>query len=102
MSVDLEKVRRESIRWTVILTLNNGRPAYLYEEVLLSVVQAVYTDASALELRRALDYLHQRELVDLIKEPGGRWRAELTRTGVDIAEYTVDCDAGIARPTKYW
>jgi hypothetical protein len=68
----------------------------------LSVVQAVYPDATALELRRELDYLHDRRLVQVTKEPGGRWYAELTRYGVDVAEYTVDCAPGIARPTKYW
>lgn len=102
MSVDMDKVRRESIRWTIILTCNNGRPTYLYEEVVLAVVQAVYPDATALEVRRELDYLHDRRLVELVKEPGGRWRAELTRYGVDVAEYTVDCEPGIARPVKYW
>ena len=27
--------------------------------------------------------------------------ADLTRHGVDVAEYTVDCEPGIARPAKY-
>lgn len=102
MTVDMDKVRRESIRWTILLTLNNGRPTHLYEEVVLSVVQAVYTDATALEVRRELDYLHDRRLVQITKEPSGRWNAELTRYGVDIAEYTIDCAPGIARPPKYW
>lgn len=102
MNVDMAKVRRESIRWTILLTLNNGRPTYLYEEVVLAVVQAVYPDASALEVRRELNYLHDRKLASVVKEPGGRWRAELTHYGVDVAEYTVDCLPGIARPTKYW
>ena len=30
------------------------------------------------------------------------WFADLTHLGVDIAEYTIDCQAGIARPEKYW
>ncbi|TAM72319.1 hypothetical protein EPN44_16005 [bacterium] len=102
MTVDMDKVRRESIRWTILLTLNNGRPTYLYEEVVLAVVQAVYPDASALEVRRELDYLDDRKLISVVKEPGGRWRGELTHYGVDVAEYTVDCLPGIARPPKYW
>ena len=32
----------------------------------------------------------------------GRWFADLTRFGTDVAEYTIDCDPGIARPQKYW
>ena len=30
------------------------------------------------------------------------WFADLTRLGVDLAEYTIDCQPGIARPDKYW
>ena len=102
MSVDLAKVRRESIRWTILLTLNNARPVGAYEELVLATIQAVFPDATALEVRRELDYLADRSLVDITKEPGGRWFGDLTRYGVDIAEYTVDCQPGIARPAKYW
>lgn len=102
MQPDLTKVRRESLRWLILLTLNNARPLGAFEEVVLTVAQSVYPDATALEVRRELDYLGDRELVMLDKQPSGRWHAELTRHGVDIAEYTVDCQPGIARPAKYW
>jgi hypothetical protein len=102
MSIDQEKIRRETMRWLVILTLNNAQPIGAYEELVLSTVQAMFPDATALEVRRVLDYLSDRELVKLNKEPGGRWFADLTRHGTDLAEYTVDCDPGIARPVKYW
>lgn len=100
--VDQAKVRRESMRWNILLTLNNARPIGAYEELVLSTIQAIYPDATALELRRELDYLADRSLVELKKEPSGRWFADVTRDGVDIAEYTVDCQPGIARPVKYW
>ena len=100
--VDQSKVRRESMRWNILLTLNNARPIGAYEELVLSTIQAIYPDATALELRRELDYLADRSLVGLKKEPSGRWFADVTRYGVDIAEYTVDCRPGIARPVKYW
>lgn len=102
MSIDHEKLRRESMRWLVILTLSNASPIGAYEELVLATVQAMYPDATALEVRRVLDYLFDRDLIKLTKEPGGRWFADLTRFGTDLAEYTVDCDPGIARPTKYW
>jgi len=102
MTIDQAKIRREHMRWHILLTLNNARPSGAYEEVILSVEQAMYPDATALELRRELDYLADRELLDLKKDPGGRWFADLTRHGTDVAEYTVDCDPGIARPQKYW
>ncbi len=100
--IDHAKVRRESMRWNILLILNNARPVGAYEELVLATAQGIYPDATALELRRELDYLADRELVDLKKEPGGRWFADLTRHGTDVAEYTVDCDPGIARPQKYW
>lgn len=100
--VDTAKVRREGMRWMILLALNNARPIGAYEELVLITVQGVFQDCTALEVRRELDYLDDRELVKVVKEPGGRWFADLTRYGVDIAEYTVDCQPGIARPQKYW
>lgn len=101
-SIDHARVRREALRWLILLTLNHARPIGAYEGLVLSVAQSEYPDATPLELRRELDYLSDRELVELVKEPSGRWHADLTRYGVDVAEYTVDCEPGIARPAKYW
>lgn len=100
--IDNTKVRRESMRWLIILTLYNAIPVGAYEELVLSTVQAMFPDATALEVRRELDYLCERGLLKLIKEPSGRWFADLNRDGTDVAEYTVECDPGIARPPKYW
>ena len=100
--VDHSKVRRESMRWNLLNTLNKARPYTSNEQFLLEVMRAIYPDATALEIRRELDYLGDRDLVDLNKTPSGAWFADLTRYGVDIAEYTVECHAGIARPVKYW
>ena len=102
MQVDMAKVRRESMRWLILLTLNHARPIGAQESLILSTAQAIYADATELELRRELDYLDDRELVKLDKSPSGTWHAELTRHGVDIAEYTIACEPGIARPAKYW
>lgn len=101
-NVDAAKVRREALRWLILLTLNNARPIGAYEGPILAVAQSEYPDATAHELRRELDYLADRELVAVRKEPSGRWFAELSRAGVDVAEYTVDVEPGIARPAKYW
>lgn len=102
MNIDPVKTRRESMRWLVLLTLNTSRPIDPHEAVVLSTVQGMYPDATALELRRELDYLSDRSLVTIDKTPSGPWVAGLTSLGVDIAEYTVDCRPGIARPVKYW
>ncbi len=100
--IDPARARREHLRWLILLTLNNARPIGAYEGPILSVAQSEYPDATALELRRELDYLHDRKLLDVQRRPDGRWFAELTRYGVDVAEYTVDCEPGVARPEKYW
>lgn len=100
--LDPHKIRRETMRWNIILVLNNARPVGAYEELMLAAMQGMFLDASALEVRREMDYLADRALVKLIKEPGGRWFSELTRHGIDVAEYTIDCDPGIGRPAKYW
>ena len=100
---DMDRIRREMIRWQIIQILNNGRPEWVSEELILRTVQEItFRDATALEIRRELDYLDARKLVSLQKRPSGRWWAELTRYGIDIAEYTIDCEPGIARPVKYW
>ncbi len=100
--VDVAKVRREGLRWNMIVVLNKARPITTNEGFMLDVMRAIYPDATALEIRRELDYLADRKLVDLVKDPSGTWFADLTRLGVDIAEYTVECNAGIGRPIKYW
>lgn len=100
--VDHAKVRREAMRWNLINTLNKARPYTSNEQFLLEVMRAIYPDATALETRRELDYLADRDLVELNKTTSGTWFADLTRYGVDIAEYTIDCEPGIARPAKYW
>ena len=102
MNLDPAKARRETLRWFILLTLNTSRPVDPHEAVVLSTIQGVLPDLTQLELRRELDYLAARSLVTLKKEPSGVWICGLTHYGVDIAEYTVDCRPGIARPEKYW
>lgn len=102
IKLDMDKVRRENLRWLMLLGLHNAAPYGAYEEILLSIAHAMYPDATQLEVRRALDYLEDRRMVELDKRPDGRWHADMTRLGTDIAEYTAQCDPGIARPERYW
>lgn len=100
--IDTAKLRREFIRWMLLLALNNGRASGgVSEHVLLLTIQGEYPDATALELRAELDYLEDRGLVKIARRPDGRWWADINRFGVDVVEYTVECDPGIARPQKY-
>ncbi|HPQ94958.1 MAG: hypothetical protein KDI44_14225 [Thiothrix sp.] len=102
MNIDPVKQRREALRWLLILALNNSRPIQAHESLLLLTAQGVFSDASAHEIRRELGYLEERKLAEIDRNPAGFWLADLTAAGIDIAEYTVDCRPGIARPEKYW
>jgi hypothetical protein len=48
MQIDLAKTRRESLRWLIILTLNNARPVGAFEGPILYVAQSEYPDATPL------------------------------------------------------
>ncbi|WP_111861019.1 hypothetical protein [Acinetobacter sp. CFCC 10889] len=99
---DLIKARRESMRWQLLNALNKARPIGALDVLLLSVMQAIYADCTVKELHTELEYLEDRKLVEIGKQPDGHWHSKLTHYGVDVVEYTVDCHAGIARPAKYW
>lgn len=99
--IDIEKQKREQLRWLILEILNSARPLGANEGLILNVVNDIQGSVTTLELRRELDYLQDRKLVE-VKSNQAIWHAELTRYGVDVVEYTVDCDAGIARPRKYW
>lgn len=92
--------RREFIRWVLLLAANINRPVHSTVRFLLQVVQGEYADATDLEIRRELDYLHSRELLKITTDPLNHISVELTRHGVDVVEYTVACEAGIMRPPK--
>jgi hypothetical protein len=94
------KSRREAMRWYILRTLDNARPVDPHEALVLSTIQGIFIDATQLEVRRELDYLKDRDLVTLVKQPSNVWIAGLTRYGVDVVEYTLDCDPGIARPVQ--
>jgi hypothetical protein len=101
-TVDMERARREQIRWIVLDALNHGRPYAVAEPLVLSAIQGVPIQCTALDLRRELGYLEDRGLVELNKLEGAPWTAKLTRTGVDVVDYTAPVEPGIARPKKYW
>ena len=50
-NVDQKKVRRESMRWNLINTLDKARPHTSSETFLLEVMRAIYPDVTALEMR---------------------------------------------------
>ncbi|EAA2780363.1 hypothetical protein JFZ42_000463 [Salmonella enterica] len=99
---DIIRVRRESLRWSLLVALNKSRPYTTSEQLLFDVARSIFPDATKLEVRQEMDYLSDRRLIEITRQPSGMWFADLTRVGIDLAEYTIPCDPGIARPDKYW
>lgn len=96
--IDMAKTRREDMRWHLLSAINLSRPAGIYTEPLLAIVRAVYPDATHQEVRVNLDYLEEREMVRIGKDPMDRWTVDLTRTGIDFVEYNIDAQPGVSRP----
>lgn len=98
--IDFQRQRREIIRWNLLRALDYARPEGTNEVVLLMTIQGLFADATQREIRRELDYLFDRRLVTIEGQHTGTWHAELSRYGVDIVEYAVACEPGIARPPR--
>lgn len=99
--IDMERAQREEARWRILRALDAGRPTPVSETIIWRVLRDIKLSITAQGLRRELDYLRDRELITILNEDSPTWSADLTRYGVDVVEYTVDCDPGIARPAKW-
>lgn len=97
----MEKVRRETNRWLILQCLNCARPVGASEVLVMSAL-ADTVEITQRDLRRELDYLEERKLLETSGRDSRQWSAKLTRHGVDVVEYTVAVEPGIARPKKYW
>ncbi|WP_339860414.1 cytoplasmic protein [Thalassospira alkalitolerans] len=100
--VDLEKAQREETRWRILRVLDAGRPMAVSETVVFRALGDASLPISPNVLRRELDYLRDKKLINIAGEDGPVWSAELTGNGVDVVEYTVASPPGIARPQKWW
>lgn len=100
MSIDIERAQRETMRWRVLKVLDAGRPNPLSETILLGVLNDAKFPVTLVALRRELDYLENRRLVEISGRNTALWSAELTHYGVDLVEYAIDCHPGIARPPQ--
>jgi hypothetical protein len=94
------KARRELMRWQLLVSLHIAAPYGMNTVALKPIICATYHDVTDAEIKRHLEYLKERELIHLSTDPLGNFFAKLDRYGFDIAEYTVECDPGIARPSK--
>ncbi len=100
--MDMEKARREELRWLILQALNAAQPVGAPETIVKNAIETVILDVTVMEIRNQLDYLAERELITLTHRDSPVWFAKINRHGMDIVEYTVDVHPGIARPKKYW
>ncbi|MDR0966673.1 MAG: hypothetical protein LBM75_09285 [Myxococcales bacterium] len=99
---DIATAAREVLRWRILVTLDAGRPYPVTEDIILKTLTDMSSRVTLHELRRELEYLHGRKLIEITgNDPDTDcWDSNLTSIGVDLVEYAVDCRAGIARPPK--
>jgi len=100
LDLDMEKVRREEMRWLILRALYAAQPVGTSEVIIRAAFEQIIPDATEMEIRRELDYLKERKLVTVEKDRQV-WFAKINRYGVDLVEYTVSCDPGIARPKRW-
>jgi hypothetical protein len=100
MKIDLEKARREELRWVILRTLYSAQEIGASESIIRRTVEGAIPDVTEIEIRRGLDYMAERNLLS-VERNRPVWFAKINRYGIDIAEYTLDCDPGIARPRKW-
>ncbi len=98
--LDLHKATVESVRWYILRALDAGRPMPVNEDILLRTLDGADFPITIHELRRELDYLGLRKLVEMKGKDDDFWEASLTQLGIDVVEYTIECKPGIARPPK--
>lgn len=99
---DLDRTRREQIRWRILATLNISRPQGANEGLILAVLNDIKLQVTEKELRCELDYLAESNLLAISGQDTGTWVGKLTPAGIDIAEYTKAAPPGIGRPAKYY
>jgi hypothetical protein len=98
--IDMEKARREEMRWLILQALYAAQPIGTSEAIIKNAIEPVL-EATVTQIRDQLDYLAERKLITVTRRDTPVWFAKINRYGIDLVEYTVDCDPGIARP-KQW
>ncbi|WP_105900442.1 hypothetical protein, partial [Haemophilus influenzae] len=74
----MEKARREGMRWQLLNVLHKAMPYTTSEQFLLDVIRGIYPNVTALEIRQQLEYLQDRKLISIDKQPHGVWSVSYT------------------------
>lgn len=99
--IDLDQKRREEARWRIMRIIDSGRPIAVSEQIIWRVLSDIKIPFSLNDVRREMEYLHERSLLTIEGMDTDIWFGKLTREGIDVVEYTVPCEPGIARPRKW-
>jgi hypothetical protein len=99
--IDMERARREELRWMILVALNAAQPVGTSEYIIREAVRPVLPDITHNELRCALSYLEERKLISVNFKETPVWFAKINWYGIDMVEHTIDCLPGIARPRKW-
>jgi len=97
-----ELAKKENGRWIILTAVHAGGHLGATDDMILAALLPSWLDVHRNWVRDELAYLESRKLVDVERHPIKPWRVTLSRHGRDIVDYTVDCEAGIARPARYW
>jgi hypothetical protein len=100
MNMDMQKARREEMRWNILRALYAAQPIGTSEAIIKTALIEIVPDVTILDIRREMDYLAERQLIEIEKNRPV-WFAKINYHGIDFVEYTVDCRPGIARPEKW-
>lgn len=98
MPIDMNKSRREGMRWYVLLALHRGEPVGCGDTMLRDIMDDIYDSVTPNELQQQLNYLERCLLVTIERSPLNKWHGKLTAAGIDFVEYVSDDRKGIKRP----
>ena len=98
----IENSKLESVRWEILRVLLTSGYIGTTEGVVLTTLRTTWLDLTREYIRNECVYLEDRKLVEIVKFELKPWHLKLTRHGNDVARYITPCEAGIARPKKYW
>lgn len=99
-AANLERARVAMTRYRILAILDVSRPYPVGETVLANVLSDVDLQATQSDIRRAMQYLADKKLIELNAPRDRHWEARLLPDGVDYVEGHRADDPGILRPPR--
>lgn len=86
---ELQQAQIKSVRKQILKLLYISGISGANEKTLAIALESYGFAVTCTEIRRHLDYLEQRRVIEIVDRDKSVWAAKLTPTGIDIAENTV-------------